>query len=112
MSGSEWISLANPQNGYEDRRKHAIISEMSDGKTLAMGRNYSVVGSGDQAVNVRIPDLAEIDVVISLKFQTSPATYANWIGNYKVSGNVVGVTVYQIQAGTTLSVEAIATGLR
>jgi len=104
----------NVDSPYSERyleEKHRILFQTLDGKIVAMGKNYEVVASGTRAVNVRVPDLGEIEAVLNIQVHTDPATDWECIGNKKIVGNVVGLTVYDIAAGTTLTVEIIASGI-
>ena len=106
----EWNSRCEPA----PPEAHKEVFKTIDGRLTALGR-YCIVDNdgGDIAINVRIPDLGEIDTVLNVEIYTSPATYADgWYSNKKITGNVVGLTLWQINAGTTLTVEVVATGMK
>lgn len=90
---------------------HKRVASLYDGKLIALGRYCAVVASGDNAIIVRIPDLREVETVLNVEIYTDPATYADgWYSNKKYEGNWVGLTLWQINAGTTLTVEVVAVG--
>lgn len=90
---------------------HAVVASLYDGRVVAVGRYCNVESSGDIAINIRLPDLREVETVLNVEIYTSPATYADgWYSNKKITGNVVGVTIWQLNAGTTLTVEVVGVG--
>lgn len=90
---------------------HKKVAALHDGQCIALGRYCSVVASGDNAILVRLPDLREVETILNVEIYTDPATYADgWYSNKQITGNVVGVTIWQINAGTTLTVEVVAVG--
>lgn len=94
-----------------------LITILRSGKAIAMGKADFVI-SPDQigaqlgGINVRVPDLRMIEYVLEIQFYTNP--FANILShapmNKKISGNVVGMSLYYLTAGTTLTVEVIAIG--
>jgi len=89
---------------------HEIISPLPSGRAIAKSRNWKVVSSGDDVINVRIPDLKEIKTVINVNLYTNPTTDAHGPILATITGNVVGMTIYDVGAGTTLTAEVIAEG--
>lgn len=112
----------------ENFNRNWLVGLLQGGRVLAKGRNQVVIaGAGNVAMDVRIPDLREIAHVVEVEWYTSPKTYAlgyeKWTANSDDFGsdnvglsekgteaNVVGITVFQVQAGTTLTVEILAIG--
>lgn len=104
--------------------KNWLIGQLRDGRVIAKGKNAKVVASGNIGMDVRIPDLRQIAHVIEVEFYTSPQTYALWYekhlyntdaggtdaDNVTREANVVGLTVFQVQDGTTLTAEVVAIG--
>jgi len=105
MSPDEWIDDVR-----SDRPKHEMLAIHKSGHVLAMGRNYAVKAAGNVSMNVRVPDLNEIDYVTHVQLETDPITYHQGVMNKKVVGNVVGLTIMQLNAGTTLTIEVQAIG--
>lgn len=90
---------------------HRIVAHLRDGRVMALGRyTQSVVTQGNANVIVRIPDLKYVETVIQVEFYTNPDTYATWWGDKKITGNLVGLTVYGVNAGTSLTTEIVAIG--
>jgi len=93
------------------------VAKLKDGRHIAMGKSWVVntnTGSGSITVlNVRVPGLREIEHVLQVEFYTDPISYSldglNPM-NKKVTGNVVGMTIYGMHATTTLTAEVIAIG--
>jgi len=107
--------------------KNWLVGQLRDGRVIAKGKNYLVVAAAaNVAMDVRIPDLRSIAHVIEVEFYTNPQTYALWYekwlhdtsartGTGEVSdigkqSNVVGLTIFQVQAATTLTAEVVAIG--
>jgi len=97
--------------------KNELIAMLRPGKVIAMGKaSFEVTAqeAGAQlgGINVRVPDLRMIEYVLQIQFYTSP--FANILShapmNKKISGNVVGMSIYYVTAGTTLTVEVVAIG--
>jgi hypothetical protein len=89
---------------------HRIVAHLRDGRVMALGRYSEVVTSGNHNVIVRVPDLKYVETVIQVEFYTNPDTDADWWGDKKITGNLVGLTVYGVTAGTTLTTEIVAIG--
>ena len=101
-----------------DYSEEDLVAKLLDGRVIAMGKSWVHItgqtGTGNaNVINVRVPGLREIDHIIQVEFYTNHITYSedglNPV-NKKVTGNVVGMTIYGIYATTTLSVEVIAIG--
>ena len=97
--------------------KGEIVAFLRDGRVIAQGQgDYYIVDNdiGQQlgGLNVRVPDLRRIDYVLNVQFYTTPLTniLSHAPMNKKISGNVVGMSLYYIVAGTTLTIEVIAVG--
>lgn len=108
--------------------KNWLITQLRCGRVIAKGKNRVVLSGyfpGNIAMNVRVPDLRSIAHVIEVQFHTDPQTYALWYdkwlyntsartgGDAMILGeesNVVGLTIYGIQAATTLTAEVVAVG--
>ena len=98
-------------HGYEHIDR--IVGLLIDGRTIAKGIDHDrpVLAGGIQ-IDVTVPNLRYIEEVINIQLTTVPQTN---IGNYpqktSIVGNVVGVTITGIAAGTTLTTEIIAIGV-
>lgn len=95
--------------------EHDIVATLQDGRVIAMGKSWVWSGTSETAnvLNVRVPDLREIEYVLQVEFYTSPKTYsACFIGpmDKKITGNVVGFTLYGMAVATSLIAEVIAIG--
>lgn len=96
--------------------RHDIVATLQDGRVIAMGRSYIVSGTDattGQPINVRLPDLREIEYVLQVEFYCDPDTFSpSHIGpmDKKITGNVVGFTLFGMTATTTLTAEVIAIG--
>ena len=90
---------------------HEVLAQLMDGQVIARSRMWALVnGQTDTPVVITVPDLREVRAVLDIEFWTSPDTSIYHDMDKRVHGNVVGITVYQIAAGTTLIVEVIALG--
>jgi hypothetical protein len=92
---------------YDSRE---IVAITQDGKVIAQARRAQVLAAGDRMMNIRVPDLRYIEYVLNVSFFSNPDTWLHHHMDPTIVGNVVGMTIYQIQAGTTLTVEVIAIG--
>ena len=91
--------------------QHAVVAITQDGKVIAKARSWQVLASGTSNITCAIPDLRYVETVLNVEFYSSPDT--NVAGGYmdkKITGNVVGMTIYGLTAGTTLSWEIVAVG--
>lgn len=107
-------------DGYDS---HAWLGTLIQGRHLAMGKNYVVTTFGRQdgqvggceVLNVRVPDLRAIDYILKVQFTMSPLNCSQPVYqavNKKITGNVVGMTIFgaAFATGTTLTAEVIALG--
>lgn len=73
--------------------------------------DHGVVAAGAVALNVSFPDLKHIEYILQVQFDTDPDVNLNGPAQDKViTGNVVGMTLQNVAAGTTLSSTVIAVG--
>ncbi len=94
-----------------DTKKHGVLFRTIDGKVAAYGRNLvSDDSGGDLAINVRIPGLKQIDHIISFNTVSPDGIYHQSIMDAIITGNVVGVTIYQVSGGGTIVLTANALG--
>ena len=98
-------------------QKGEVVAHLRDGRVMAQGQaDYYIVDDdiGQQlgGLNVRVPDLRRIDYVVQVQTSTAPIANisATFPMNKKISGNVVGMSLYYITTGTTLTIEVIAVG--
>lgn len=101
--------LGTPASVGTTEKKHDILTQHHDGRVTAMGRNY-VLGTGTQSLNIRVPDLREIEYVTHVQITTIPLTSHAGIMNKKITGNVVGLTIHTLGAAVTAYVEVQAIG--
>jgi hypothetical protein len=104
-------------HGHE--RINRVVATLDDGRTVAKGvRTYTVpIGGGNLHAIVTVPNLTWIEEVIEVQWYAVPPTAVAGGHQQKeippsgYPGNVVGMTLYDIIAGTTLTVEVIAIGI-
>jgi len=89
---------------------HSVVAELKDGRVIAKAAYTEVKASGTVNVVVRIPDLREVESILDVKFSSNPDISISHDMDHKITGNVVGFTVYTLSAGTTLTSEVIAIG--
>lgn len=100
-------------DGY---KTHGQIATLQDGRIIAFGKNWKAVrflGNTCEALNVRVPDLRLIEYVLNIQFHCTPPDCEHPVYeavNKKITGNVVGMTIFGSANGTTLTVEVIAIG--
>jgi len=90
----------------------AIVARLPDGRFIARDASDTItvpVGGGAQAVTVTMKDLKQVEYVVQVNVTTDPVVDVSVPQNIAIDKNVVGMTLY-CGAGTTLTVEAIATG--
>ena len=97
---------------FDDEDGHDIVAHLRDGRLMAMGQYTQEVNQGNTNVVVRIPDLKYIEYVIQVEFYTDPdQNFADFaFMDKKITGNVVGMTLYGMAAATTLTTQVIAIG--
>lgn len=92
------------------------VAHLRDGRVIARGyAEFNVpanlVAAQCNAV-VRVADLRMVEYVLQVEFYTRP--FCNILMhapmNKKISGNVVGMSIYGVLAATTLGIEVIAIG--
>lgn len=88
-----------------------VVTILPDGRTMAKGVTTQVVAAGNAYINVTIPNLRYIEEVIHIEGFFNPETLFTSTGQKNVSGNTVGVTIYDLLASTTLTLEIIAIGM-
>jgi hypothetical protein len=88
-----------------------IDGTLKDGDTIAHGSTTEVVSSGLVYVQVTISELESIDVLLNaIVTNTSPRTTSGAISHPDISANIVGVTIENVGAGTTLTLQIVAIG--
>jgi len=98
------------EKGYH--RVDRIVGTLLDGRTIAKGVTTQVVAMGATYVTVTIPNLNFIEEILHVQVHTDPACdIESNFGNKNITGNVVGVTIAGVGAGTTLTTEIIALGV-
>jgi len=89
-----------------------VITVLPNGKVIAKASKTITVplGGGDIAITITFNELRRVEQVLRYNFFTDPITDPGTPVNEKVTGNVVGLTMVGIPAGTTLTIEAVAIG--
>lgn len=89
----------------------ATFSPYIDGRTVASATRIFVLPSaGNYAITITIPEHRETERVIEWNLNTDPICDPGTPTNVKITHNIVGCTLIGVGHGTTLTVEAIATG--
>ena len=111
------MAFSNTPNGLDIFGR---VGKFKDAREVAMGKNFVVTTFPGQtygcvAINVRVPDLREIDYILEVSFTMNPLSCAQPVFhevNKTITGNVVGMTIFGLvfATGTTLTVEVIAAG--
>ena len=92
-------------------RTNDVVAVLPHGRIMAMGKDVSTLSSGDQNVVVYFPDLKEVEYLLNVSLSTNPQTDVQDVpGQASINGNAVGITIFGITAGTTLTTEMIAIG--
>lgn len=100
--------MSHPGWNEENR----VIALTQDGRTIAKGYTKQVLAAGNHYVEVTIPNLRYVEEILQWNFRYDPLTSLLSSANQvTVMGNVVGVTLLALLAGTTLTVECIAIGV-
>lgn len=82
-----------------------------DGRTLAAGQTtYVLAVAGNYAVQVTISEHRITERVLEWNLRTTPICDPGTPTNVMITNNVVGCTLIGVGAGTTLTVEAVASG--
>lgn len=98
------------EKGYH--RVNRIVATLSDGRTIAKGVTTQVVALGSTYVTVTVPNLNFIEEIIHVQVYTDPSVdIEKGFGNKNIEGNIVGITIAGVSAGTTLITEIIAIGV-
>lgn len=95
---------------------HDRVAYLRESQLVAMGQNRIILTQAACiGINVRLPDLKYIEHVLHIQCDLSgfncSSTYL--IGepvNKKIVGNIVGMSLYVVTNGTTLTVTVIALG--
>jgi len=93
--------------------KHEIVATLRDGRVIAYSEYSQVVAqAGNVNVIIRVPDLKYIEHVLQVQFRTNPdAELQSGSGqDKKITGNLLGLTLYSLADGTTLTTEVLAIG--
>jgi len=98
-------------HGYEHINR--IVGTLTDARTVAKGIDHDrpVLAGGIQ-IDVTVPNLRYIEEVLEILVSTVPQTNIDNVPQvFSIVGNVVGITITGIAAGTTLTTEAICIGV-
>ena len=88
-----------------------IVCTHEDGRTTVRSRVCEVVTSGMIYLTVTVGVIKTIDAVLDVKMRsTSPATTAYGEQMITIASNVVGFTLHNVAAGTTLCYEVVSIG--
>jgi len=100
-----------------DSEKSGRIAVLQEGRLVAYGENQQIITARSTcvAIQVRVPDLRIIEYVLDVQFEMTDLNCSTncLIGpevNKKIVGNVVGMSLYVVTAGTTLKTKVIAIG--
>ncbi len=88
-----------------------ILATLYDGRTVASGSSVFVIpNAGNYAVTVTISEHRLTERMLQYRPRTNPDTDPGTPTDEVIVRNVIGFTLMGVGAGTTLTVEAIATG--
>jgi len=88
-----------------------VVATLRDGRVVAYAkRNVGTVGPGTVSLDVQVPDLKAIEYVLNVQFHVEPLVDIGNVVNQTITGNVVGMTLHNVSAGTTLTAEVVAVG--
>lgn len=87
-----------------------VVSRLAGGKILARGSASKVVTSGAATIDVTIKDLRKVEYVLNILFSTSPSTTVHGPHDIYKRENVVGISLTDVAAGTTLTANVDAVG--
>jgi hypothetical protein len=88
-----------------------ILATLFDGRTVASGSSTFVLPTaGNYAVTVTISEHRNTERMLQYRPRTDPDTDPGVPTDDVIVRNVVGFTLMGVGAGTTLTVEVIATG--
>jgi len=99
-------------HGYE--RINRIVGTLVDGRTIAKGvRTYTIpIGGATLHAEITVPNLTYIEEILEVQWWTNPPiAFAGSHQQKEIEGNVVGMTIYDITSGTTITLEVIAIGI-
>jgi len=89
-----------------------IVATLKDGRTIARARETVVVATGDITLDITVPELDRIEHVLDVEVLTTnpPVAIDGPFSHKAISTNVVNITLFGVEAGTTLTWELIAIG--
>jgi len=88
-----------------------IIGTLLDGRTIVKTTHVQVVPAGTVWLEVTVPELKHIDAVLNVQVEdTDPKTYAYGPQHKTIVGNVVGISLQEVGATTTLTLEVVTIG--
>ena len=96
---------------------HDRVAYLREGQLVAQAENQVCLTprTGCVAINVRLPDLKYIERVLHIQCDLSGFNCVDTYlisepVNKKISGNIVGMSLYIVTLGCTLKVDVIAIG--
>ena len=96
---------------------HDRVAKLRDGRLIAYGEYKELISSrsGCIGIVVRVPDLRYIEHVLDVEFKLENFNCSTdfLIGpemNKTINGNLVGMSLYIVTAGNTLTAKVIAIG--
>ena len=97
---------------FDSTDGHDIVAHLRDGRLMAMGQYTQLITQGNTNIVVRVPDLKYIEYVLQVEFYSDPdINFADFaFMDKKITGNIVGMTLYGASAGSTLTTQVIAIG--
>lgn len=105
------MSAPTPYFNWHDR-----VAKLRDGRLIAYGEYKQLVGqTGCVGIIVRVPDLRYIEYVLDVEFHLDGFNCSsNYLMgpemNKKISGNLVGMSLYVVTSGNSLTTKVIAIG--
>lgn len=90
----------------------SIDATLKDGHTKATARVRIICPvAGDYSLNFTLTNLRRVDQVLEIRRHTNPLVNSGTPSWWNITGNLVGVTIIDVGAGTTLTAWCTALGI-
>ncbi len=89
-----------------------IVCTVYDGRTIAKSTQTIAVLAGDIGLSITFPELDNVETVLEVEVMVTvpPVETPGAFSHKNIQGNVVGITLWDISAGCTLTWEMVAIG--
>lgn len=90
----------------------SIDATIQDGHTIATAKVQIICPiTGDYSLNFTLTNLRRVDQVLEIRRHTNPLTNSGTPSWWNIQGNLVGVSLIDVGAGTTLTAWCTALGI-